>query len=135
MDYRVFVVALVLCMGAVTRSSAQESSWEELRARPYPQWFVDAKLGIFIHWGVYSVPAYSGKEQYGEWFLRGLQLDESLRTEFMRENFGVDFTYRDFAPLFKAELFDPDEWADLPARRNPPTFRPAPGQTARPTSD
>jgi alpha-L-fucosidase len=88
-------------------------TWEELRARPYPQWFQDAKLGIFIHWGVYSVPAYSGKEQYGEWFLRGLQVGDTLRTRIMREHFGEDFTYRDFAPLFRAELFDPDEWADL----------------------
>jgi alpha-L-fucosidase len=88
-------------------------TWEELRERPYPQWFQDAKLGIFIHWGVYSVPAYSGKEQYGEWFLRGLQVGDTLRTRFMREQYGADFDYRDFAPLFRAELFDPDEWADL----------------------
>jgi len=91
----------------------ESPSWEELRAHPYPEWFRDAKLGIFVHWGIYSVPAYSGKEQYAEWFLRGLQLDEPLRVDFMRENFGSDFTYRDFAPLFKAELFDPDEWAHL----------------------
>lgn len=88
-------------------------TWEELQSRPYPKWFTDAKLGIFIHWGVYSVPAYSGKEDYGEWFLRGLQLGDSLRTSFMRENYGEDFTYYDFAPLFRAELFDPDGWADL----------------------
>jgi len=88
-------------------------TWEALRARPYPQWFRDAKLGIFIHWGVYSVPAYCGKEQYGEWFLRGLQIGDTLRTRFMHEQYGPDFDYRDFAPLFRAELFAPDEWADL----------------------
>jgi alpha-L-fucosidase len=88
-------------------------SWEELRARPYPEWFRDAKLGIFIHWGVYSVPAYSGDEDYGEWFLRGLQEGDTLRTRFLREHYGEDFEYRDFAPLFKAELFDPDAWAEL----------------------
>jgi alpha-L-fucosidase len=88
-------------------------SWEALRARPYPQWFLDAKLGIFIHWGVYSVPAYSGKEDYAEWFLRGLQVGDTLRTRFLRENYGPDFQYRDFAPLFRAELFDPQQWADL----------------------
>ena len=78
-----------------------------------PEWFQDAKLGIFIHWGVYSVPAYSGVEDYGEWFLRGLQEGDTLRTEFMREHYGEDFTYTDFAPLFEAELFDADEWAEL----------------------
>ncbi len=99
--------------------SAQEDpgpggpSWEELRARPFPQWFLDAKLGIFIHWGVYSVPAYSGKEDYAEWFIRGLQEGDTLRTRFLRENYGSEFQYRDFAPLFRAELFDPGDWTSL----------------------
>ena len=94
--------------------AAQDApTWEALRARPYPEWFLDAKLGIFIHWGVYSVPAYSGKEDYAEWFVRGLQVGDTLRTRFLRENYGPDFEYRDFAPLFRAELFDPAEWADL----------------------
>jgi alpha-L-fucosidase len=86
---------------------------EALRSRPFPAWFADAKLGIFIHWGVYSVPAYSGREQYAEWFLRGLQTGDTLRTRFLRENFGENFTYRDFAPRFTAELFRPGEWAEL----------------------
>jgi alpha-L-fucosidase len=91
----------------------QAPTWEALRARPHPQWFRDAKLGIFIHWGVYSVPAYSNDEDYAEWFLRGIQLGDTLRTRFLRENYGEGFEYRDFAPLFKAELFDPDAWAEL----------------------
>lgn len=86
---------------------------DSLKQRPYPQWFKDAKLGIFIHWGIYSVPAYGGKESYGEWYLRGLQLGDTLRTNFMRRVYGSDFTYRDFAPFFKAELFRPEEWAEL----------------------
>jgi alpha-L-fucosidase len=90
-----------------------EPDWDMLRSRPYPQWFSDAKLGIFIHWGVYSVPAYGGPESYAEWYLRGLQTGHELRTDFMKDNYGEDFTYRDFAPLLKAELFDADEWAQL----------------------
>ena len=105
------------CMGTMQAQSPQtkqyEATWESLQARPYPQWFKDAKLGIFIHWGLYSVPAYGGKESYGEWYLRGLQVKDSLRTAFMKNNYGKDFTYRDFAPLFKAELFRPNEWAQL----------------------
>ncbi len=101
---------LIFFSAAIGQSPA---SWEELRSRPYPQWFRDAKLGIFIHWGVYSVPSYSGKEQYAEWFLRGLQTGDSLRIRFVQDVYGKDFTYRDFAPLFKAELFDPAEWAAL----------------------
>ncbi len=88
-------------------------SWAELRARPFPTWFQDAKLGIFIHWGVYSVPAYSGREDYAEWFLRGIQVGDTLRTRFLTENFGKDFRYEGFAPLFKAEIFEPDQWANL----------------------
>ena len=54
------VIAIWFPLGSVADCAAQDVSptWEELRARPYPEWFVDAKLGIFIHWGVYSVPAY-----------------------------------------------------------------------------
>ncbi len=89
------------------------ADWDALKSRPYPEWFKDAKLGIFIHWGVYSVPAYSNKEDYGEWYLRGLLLGDSLRTSFMKTHYGEDFTYKDFAPEFKARLFYPDEWADL----------------------
>ena len=59
------------------------------------------------------MPAYSNKEDYGEWYLRGLMLGDSLRTSFMKLEYGKDFEYKDFAPLFKAELFDPDEWATI----------------------
>ncbi len=86
---------------------------KSVQERPYPEWFKDAKLGIFIHWGLYSVPAYGGKESYAEWFLRGLQLKDTLRTNFVKKTYGDNFTYKDFAPLFKAELFNPDEWATL----------------------
>lgn len=113
-------LALIGCLSLMLLSSYQTyaqkqytANWDELNARPYPQWFKDAKLGIFIHWGVYSVPAYSNKEDYGEWYLRGLMLKDSLRTSYMKKNFGEKFTYNDFAPLFKAQLFYPDEWADI----------------------
>jgi alpha-L-fucosidase len=93
--------------------SSRGPTWEELRARPFPAWFLDAKLGIFVHWGVYSVPAFSGAEDYAEWFVRGLQVGDTLRIRFLRENYGPGFRYRDFAPLFRAELFDPVAWAEL----------------------
>jgi alpha-L-fucosidase len=106
---------LTCCLLFASGLAAQHAapSWEELRSRPYPKWFRDAKLGIFVHWGVYSVPAYSEKEQYGEWFLRGLQVGDTLRTRVMREWYGDRSTYYELAPLFRAELFDPAAWADL----------------------
>jgi alpha-L-fucosidase len=114
--FRLVLAVAILCPSSLARAQEVPGSsptWEELRARPYPQWFLDAKLGIFIHWGAYSVPAYSGKEDYAEWFVRGLQLGDTLRTRFMRESYGADFEYADFAPLFRAELFDPGGWAKL----------------------
>ncbi len=107
------VIALPWVLFASPADGQETATWEELRSRAYPQWFTEAKLGIFIHWGVYSVPAWSGPEQYAEWFLRGLQTGDTARIEFMQDNYGADFEYADFAPLFRAELFDPDEWADL----------------------
>lgn len=111
------VMALMMVVSAVGPIAAQQQqldeSWETLRSRPYPQWFKDAKLGVFIHWGVYSVPAYGGPESYAEWYLRGLQAGSEDRIAFMKKHFGEDFTYRDFAPLLKAELFNADEWAEI----------------------
>ena len=87
-------------------------TWESINQRGYPQWFSDAKLGIFIHWGVYSVPAYASLEGYAEWYYRGLMTNDD-RKEFQERIYGKDFNYEDFAPMFKGELWDPDEWADL----------------------
>ncbi len=110
----IFLVITQLSFAQEDRSVKKwQPNWESLRSRPYPKWFNDAKLGIFIHWGVTAVPSYSGKESYGEWYLRGLQVGDSLRTNFMKNNYGKDFTYKDFGPLFKAELFDPAEWAEI----------------------
>jgi alpha-L-fucosidase len=111
------IVLNYICFLLILSSFAQQKTEEEyiknITERPYPEWFKDAKLGIFIHWGLYSVPAYGGKESYSEWFLRGLQVKDSLRTNFVKNTYGDHFTYNDFAPLFKAELFDSDEWATL----------------------
>ncbi len=100
----------------VTYSYAQEKEdlqlINKLKKRSYPKWFKDAKLGIFIHWGLYSVPSYGGKESYGEWFLRGLQSNDTLRTNFMKKVFGRS-SYKDLTQFFKAELFNPNQWVDL----------------------
>jgi len=104
---------LLLIISFTNYAQTYESNWESVSSHPYPKWFSEAKLGIFIHWGVYSVPSWSGKEQYSEWFLRGLQLNDSSRVKFQQKVYGTNFTYRNYAPLFKAELFDANEWAEL----------------------
>lgn len=119
MNFKQYFIALLVATllaiapVAFAQQSFEEVTWEELQSRPYPQWFNDAKLGIFIHWGLYSVPSYGGAESYAEWYLRGLRMGNESNVNFMKETFGKDFTYRDFAPLFKAELFDADEWATI----------------------
>lgn len=93
--------------------SQVEPTWESINDRGYPQWFSDAKLGIFIHWGLYSVPSFASREGYGEWFYRGLMTDDGERKAFQERVYGKDFRYEDYDKLFKAELWDPNEWAEL----------------------
>ncbi len=93
-----------------------ENRWESLDRRPVPQWFEDAKFGIFIHWGLYSVPAYSERGTFAEWYGHWLGQEESAARKFHHRVYGPDFRYADFAPLFRAELFDANAWVDLFAR-------------------
>lgn len=111
-------VGLCLCCLYGTAQEYQ-ATWESLDTRPIPSWFNDAKFGIFIHWGVYSVPAWrplASKKyaSYAEWYYARVIDDfENGGDEFHRKNYGADFEYRDFGPMFRAELFDPDFWAGL----------------------
>ena len=63
-------------------------TWESIDTRPVPQWFKDAKFGIFIHWGVYAVPGWSSKGQYAEWYQHGLQNNDTPRIKFHQKKFG-----------------------------------------------
>ena len=90
-----------------------EPNWKSLDSRTTPQWYKDAKFGIFIHWGLYSVPAWGPKGSYAEWYLKGLQKGDSLRIDYHEKTFGKEFSYRSFIDLFKAEKYDPDAWANL----------------------
>ena len=106
------VLLFSLALAAVNLSSQVLPTWESINQRGYPEWFSDAKLGIFIHWGVYSVPAFASKEGYAEWYYRGLMTSDD-RKAFQDSVYGKDFQYEDFVPMWKAELWNPDEWADL----------------------
>ncbi|MBI1782301.1 MAG: alpha-L-fucosidase [Sphingobacteriales bacterium] len=105
---------LLLLTQLVTVADAQpyQPNWESLDKRPVPQWFTDAKFGIFIHWGVYSVPGYCTKGNYAEWYQNGLMNGDSARIKFHKQKFG-NRSYYDLANDFKAELYNPDEWAKL----------------------
>lgn len=116
--------ALVL-LGTFTSYSQKvyQSTWESIDSRPVPSWFEDAKFGIFIHWGLYSVPAYSPTardkvgvyERYAEWYWRRWTETSSTQKnfkEFQERVYGLDFKYPDFVKSFKAEMYQPEEWAE-----------------------
>ncbi len=117
-------LALALTAFAPTaRAAAQPkkfaANWASLDARPTPAWFLDAKFGVFIHWGVYSVPAWGAQGEYSEWYWRRIISDkpkEAVWRDFHAKNYGTNFNYMDFAPKFTAELYDAKQWADLFAR-------------------
>lgn len=94
-------------------------SWQELDARPTPEWFPRAKFGIFIHWGIFSVPAWRTVSPelfggYAEWYYASVYGPyRNADPGYHVATWGKDFAYRDFAPLLTAEDFDPAEWASL----------------------
>jgi len=102
----------LLCLAINLSGQTYQPNWESLDKRPTPQWFKDSKFGIFIHWGVYSVPGWSTKGNYAEWYQQGLQTTDTARQNFHKAKFG-NRTYYDLADDFKAELFNPDDWAKL----------------------
>jgi len=122
MKTRIITFLILIFTVLILSAQQYQPAWESLDKRPVPSWFLNAKFGIFIHWGLYSVPAWRKKTtkryaSYAEWYYARVMFDkENGGEEFHQKNYGKDFAYRDFAPLFKAELFDPDYWAELFAR-------------------
>lgn len=86
------------------------ADWESLAGYTVPAWFRDAKFGVFVHWGPYSVPAFGN-----EWYSRNMYLPGEPEFEHHRATYGpqAQFGYKDFIPLLTGENFDPDGWAAL----------------------
>lgn len=109
-------------LGAVLAARAEEKryepNWASLDQRPTPEWYLDAKFGVFIHWGLYSVPAWGKVGEYAEWYWKKMadQKPDNVWWQFHKKNYGETFDYSEFAPRFTAELFDAKQWADLFAR-------------------
>lgn len=89
-------------------STRYEANWTSLDTRPIPEWYDKAKIGIFMHWGVFSVPSFGS-----EWFWAYWKGGNPSIVEFMKKNYRPGFTYQDFAPQFTAEFYDPEEWANI----------------------
>ncbi len=87
-----------------------EASWSSLRHHPNPQWFDDAKFGIYCHWGPYSVPAFDN-----EWYSRNMYIKGHKAHEHHLKTYGTldKFGYKDFIPMFTGEKFDVDQWVEL----------------------
>jgi len=94
----------------VNKDGNYKDSWESLKSHQIPEWYKNAKFGIFIHFGVYSVPAYNN-----EWYPRDMYIQGTDVYEHHLRTYGPhkDFGYTDFIPMFKAENFNADEWAKL----------------------
>ena len=94
----------------VIAAGPYKDTWESLSAFRPPEWLRRAKFGIFIHWGVYSVPAF-----HNEWYPRNMYIQGSPEYEHHLAAYGpqASFGYKDFIPLFRAERFDPQAWAEL----------------------
>jgi alpha-L-fucosidase len=87
-----------------------KDTWDSLSQYHVPEWYRDARFGIFIHWGVYSVPAFGN-----EWYPRNMYIKDTPEFNHHVETYGshARFGYKDYIPLFKAERFDPAGWARL----------------------
>ena len=112
MNLLTFVNGIVLCVAVWSLSADAthyQPDWPSIDSRPLPGWYDDVKIGIFIHWGVFSVPSFGT-----EWFWWNWQgAKDKPIVDFMKNNYPPGFTYAEFAPRFTAELFDPNEWADI----------------------
>ena len=116
----------------MNRRPSNGSDWEGLDRRPIADWFQRAKFGIFIHWGLYSVPSWAPVDvpnrlgdpvwlRYAEWYWYALTIGKGLPEgvssgatwRFHQRVYGAGFGYEDFAPLFRPELFDGEQWAEI----------------------
>jgi len=117
-----FTILLVLSFNLTAQNYTPD--WESLDSRPIPEWYSDAKFGIFVNWGLFSVPAYlpfavdeygykQKEKTYPANYLPEVMYRPGTNTNFHKKAYGENFSYFDFMNQFKAELFNAGEWAKL----------------------
>src|SRR5882724_5915510 len=133
--FNLSVVVLMLCLVTVAATQVQpppryQATLESLNQHPLPQWYADAKLGIFVHWGLYSdprwgplvhaeqdftAPDYIKNNPYAEWYLNVMRIEGSPTQAYHREHYGADYDYYNFAPTFDQEIqkWKPETWAKI----------------------
>ena len=106
------LVMICCCVDVLVNAQQQkfQPTWKSLENYNTPDWFRDAKFGIFIHWGIYSVPAFES-----EWYPRNMYQKGANEYKHHIEKYGPQqkFGYKDFIPMFKAEKFNADAWVEL----------------------
>jgi alpha-L-fucosidase len=110
-DVLIIVLELIPVLAVSASQGPFQPTWESVKENyRVPQWFLDGRFGIFMHWGVFSVPAHGS-----EWYAKYMYGSNREITQWHAENFGPQdkFGYKDFIPMFKAEKFDPKAWAEL----------------------
>ncbi|XP_048755999.2 plasma alpha-L-fucosidase-like [Ostrea edulis] len=104
-----FVFFVVLLFTTSSDCQKYKPTWESIDSRPIPGWYDDAKVGMFINWGVYTVP--SCTSEWFWWFWKGQP--QANVVAFMNKFYPPNWTYADFAKEFRAEFFDPKKWKDI----------------------
>lgn len=128
--YLLVLAFLLASPGRSQQTLTYEPTIESLNRHPLPDWYADAKLGIFIHWGLYSVPGwaplvhpshdfssqdYIANNPYAEWYYNTMHIEGSPTQKYHREKYGADYDYYNFAPIFNSEIkkWNPDTWAEI----------------------
>jgi alpha-L-fucosidase len=124
------ILFMVGAAAGAQKPTPYEATIGSLDQHPLPDWYADAKLGIFIHWGLYSVPGwaplshpehdfanqdYIKNNPYAEWYYNSMRIEGSPTQKYHREKYGADYDYYNFAAIFNREIqkWDPDAWAKV----------------------
>ncbi|CAF1606801.1 unnamed protein product [Rotaria magnacalcarata] len=106
----VLFVVVLYCSILPFSQQQYTPDWKSLDTRPLPAWYDESKIGIFIHWGVFSVPSFESEWFWWDW--KGSSPSPAA-VAFMNKTYPSDWTYADFASQFRAEFYNPNEWADI----------------------
>ena len=108
------ITFLASCVSTSKEIEPFTTEWESLiKHQAVPEWFADAKFGIYFHWGVYSVPGW-GSEWYPRWmYVPDRKGWGDKIYSYHIKTYGKDVHYHDFIPQWQAENFDAKEWVDL----------------------
>lgn len=118
MRLKMFLIVSLLngafALSNIIAQGPYEATWESLDRHKMPQWYDDAKIGLSMHWGVYSVPAWAPRERgtsYAEWYGNRMNSKNNATFAYHQEKYRADYPYDKFIPNWKAESYNPTEWA------------------------